>query len=291
MTHARVTLDDLAQSVPLARLEGRAVIACDCYVGGIEQHGQAVEWGWTHGVSENIDHHAPVARMARNISSTNLALIRVRSIGVAPPTTEVMINHTDCDSVLSAAIVAGDIPDDDRYGEAAIAADHTGAEHPVADLLQAIQHRRDYAWSLDMLRALDEGRPLHGDAQTLLDGRLRQRDTARDAVATGKFQQLGTIWWAEFADEVDGELLPALLPQAELIVVASPHPDYPERWGIKVRRGEAMAEGRTLDDLALDRFDPAYGGRWNAGSTKRGGGSGVRVENWERGLVERMDLR
>ncbi|MGE3601282.1 MAG: hypothetical protein AB7N70_37715, partial [Dehalococcoidia bacterium] len=88
--------------------------------------------------------------------------------------------------------------------------------------------------------------------------------------------------------EVDGEFLPALLPEATLIVIGSPHPTHPDRWAIKVRRGAAMPAGRTLQDLGLEAVDPAYGGRWNAGSTKKGGGTTLDVEQWVERMVARM---
>lgn len=50
----------------------------------------------------------------------------VKEEGIASPADCVVINHTDCDSVLSSAIIRGILPPEKRFGDAAIAADHTG---------------------------------------------------------------------------------------------------------------------------------------------------------------------
>ena len=92
-------------------------IACDCLVKEIETRGTETPWGWRLGQSENIDHHAPVDRMARVISSTNLALLRVAAHGIAAPDTRVLITHTDCDSILSAGIITGRLQPLPHYGE------------------------------------------------------------------------------------------------------------------------------------------------------------------------------
>lgn len=66
----------------------------------------------------------------------------------------VVIDHSDCDSILCAWLVSGRLEPDDRFGAAAIAADHTGAADPIADLLQAIEYRRDLELSFRSLNTL-----------------------------------------------------------------------------------------------------------------------------------------
>jgi hypothetical protein len=287
VTHAPIALEPLVTELPLERLQREhVVLACDCYVGGIEAMGESMPWGWRVGKAENIDHHAAVERFARDVSSANLALLRVASVGVAPNGAEVVLTHTDCDSVLTAGIVTGRLAASEHYGAAAIAADHTGAENAIADLLQAIQDTRDVEYSLEMLALLERGASLPTEAQAMLKARLQMRSDAARMVAEGRFQRTGNVWWAEFESEIDGEFLPSLLPEAELIVVASPNEDDEGRWNIKVRRGMAMPSGRTLDHLPLNVVDRAYGGRWNAGSTKRGGGSGLSVSAWVGRLIQ-----
>lgn len=289
MSRPEIRLLDLVPELsPRLFEEEPGALACDCYVAGVEQLGVPRPWGWSLAGGENIDHHAPVPAMAREISSANLALRWVAERS-PEPSGPILLTHTDCDSVLTAGIVSGRLEADERYGAAAIAADHTGAENPIADLLQAIQDCRDVEYSFAMLALLEEGRPLPPEAQAALEVRHAKRATAAAVVRDGGLRPAGEgVWWAAFDKEIDGEFFPALLPEAELIVVGSPHLDEPERWAIKVRRGQAMAEGRTLDDLRLYQMDPAYGGRWNAGSTKRGGGSELAPEEWVRGLSSHL---
>lgn len=49
-----------------------------------------------------------------------------------------IIDHLDRDSILSSGILLGRLPPDPRLSEAAITADHTGAENDIADLLQGL---------------------------------------------------------------------------------------------------------------------------------------------------------
>lgn len=290
MSRAEIRLlDEVTALEPSVFAEYPGALACDCYVAGVERLGSPVPWGWSVAGGENIDHHAPVRAMAREVSSANLALGWVAETGGrgAGP---ILLTHTDCDSILTAGIVSGRLEPLEHYGDAAIAADHTGAEDPIADLLQAIQQTRDVEYSLATLARLEAGRPLDAAASEALEARQRKREAATEAVASGRFDWAGDIAWAQFDLEIDGEFFPALLPEARLIIVGSPMPDGSSKLAIKVRRGHAMPDGVTLDDLDLKRIDPSYGGRWNAGSTKRGGGSDLRVEEWIRRLVEQLDL-
>lgn len=279
----------------LSDLDGnQKTIACDCYVAGIERQGTTKPWGWQYGPHENIDHHAPVDEMARQVSSANLAILRVEVLGHALPGDHILITHTDCDSILSAGIVAGRLDPHDRYGAAAIAADHTGEPNDIADLLQAIQNHRELDFAFKMLAYLEAGTRLPANARQMLDNRLRKRDQAAEDVAQGRVAHLGSgIYFAQFDHETDGEFFPALLPAARLILIGMPPPE-PEKarpWVIKVRRGLAMPDGRDLRHLDLEQFDNNYGGRWNAGSNKRGGGTAMAPRQWAEGLVEWVGAR
>jgi hypothetical protein len=87
-------------------LTASEVFACDFAVKGAETWTET-PGGFRNGRILNIDHHAPVARMYCPISSTNLAVARVHALGTARPDDLVVIDHTDCDSALSAGIVSG----------------------------------------------------------------------------------------------------------------------------------------------------------------------------------------
>lgn len=279
-TEAHITLKELT-NVP--------TIACDCLAKGIETIGDEVPWGWRLGHSVNIDHHAPVDAMAREISSTNLALRYVEAQGPADPSTRVLITHTDCDSILSAGLITGDLDPHPEYGEAALAADHTGEPNDIADLLQALMDERDIHASFIAMAMQNFGWAVPPRAQVLLNARRRKREQAEALVGRGGFEHLGAgIYFAQFTEDTEGEFFPRLLPHARLIVLGMPHPKYPEakRWLMRCRRGHDMPEGEDLRHLGLEAHDPAYGGRWNAGSNKRGGGTSVEPRVWAEGLVE-----
>lgn len=204
------------------------------------------------------------------VSSAHLALERVRQIGPAQRDETVVINHTDCDSVLAAAILLGLVEPDDRLARAAEAADHTGVDDEIADALQALDARRDFALSLHTLRRIFCGAGVGEELSDDLQVRAGKRSRARACVSS--FRHVGPVAWAELDEQVDGELFPALLPDAEIIVVGCKSPRS-DRWFIKVRLGLAAKSGSSLQNLEITTMDPAYGGRWNAGSNKRGGGS------------------
>src|SRR5690606_33348550 len=172
----RVTPEDVLAVRPDGDL-----IACDFYVEGIEQGDEFVA-GYRKGRILNVDHHAPTPRMQRRISSTNLALewIEKDPAALAQPAV-VVLNHLDCDSVLCGGILAGRLPADRIFGQAALAADHTGEENEIADLLQGIdaeQSRtgvRDIEVCFTNLRRLLEKGRLDDVAARALSTRLRQR--------------------------------------------------------------------------------------------------------------------
>ena len=253
-----------------ARFPERPLIACDFHVQEIHL-GEEVTGGYARDGITNIDHHAPTERMARQISSAHLAMAHVREHGPASAESVVVINHTDCDSVLSSALVRGLLPPDPRFGDAALAADHTGAENEIADLLQTISDLRDLTFSLRNLQCLLEGRPLDAQATCLLQRRQSDRAWLREMVRTGAFQRVGGVAYAVLTEKVDGGLLPSLLPDAAPLMIAAPSRRDPSRWETRVRLGLGTPEGLNLLKLGIEEFDPVLGGRWNAGANARGG--------------------
>lgn len=252
------------------------LFACDFGVSGAE-HFEAAPWGYQTGRLVNIDHHAPTPCMRARISSTNLALRYVAANGIAATQDCVVINHTDCDSVLSSAIVRGDLEAMEIFGVAAIAADHTGEENAIADLLQALDQQRDFEYSIRNLRLLLGGKQLDESAQAALKLRHAKRAKAAQLVQEGAFTMRNGVAWAELGDAIDGEFFPALLPDAILIALFSPRAGESEdaedkRWNAKFRLGRAASSKFSLPDV-ITPIDAGYGGRWNAGSNKRAGGS------------------
>jgi hypothetical protein len=265
------------------------IIACDFHIESIHLLGDEVESGYRLGRLLNIDHHAPVPRMRRRISSAQLAAGHVAREGPAGSDTAVVINHTDCDSVLTAAIVLGLVPPDPAYAKAAIAADHTGEANPIADLLQALEHLRDFTRSLRNLMLVQAGAPVDAEASALLAERHRRRERAAQLVAGGAFQRIGRMELAVLDEETEGELFPGLLPHAYLLMLAIPCPEPAGAWKVKLRLGGAAPEGLTLPMLDINEFDPKYGGRWNAGSNRRGGGTTMDPVRYAALVSERLD--
>ncbi|OGS35854.1 MAG: hypothetical protein A2293_07305 [Elusimicrobia bacterium RIFOXYB2_FULL_49_7] len=260
------TLSDLEARFPKTRL-----LVADFYVRGVET-GVALPWGFEKDNLENVDHHAPVPSMTRLITSTALACKR-RVTQNTNPFDQLMLNHTDCDSVLSAAILLGHLEPDILFEKAAIASDHTGEENDIADLLQALEHERDFALSLRCLQKLMASTPQESKVQALIDKRRESRRAVQEAVVQGSFSHIGPVWYAAFQKEISGEFLFSALPEAAIMVAGFPNKVDPNKWNIKVRRGAKATEGTTLHQLNIKEFDPGFGGRWNAGSNDRGGGT------------------
>jgi len=263
------------------------IIACDFYIYKAEDW-KEVPGGYQKGRVLNIDHHADVPRMEHNITSTNLAIDRIRQCG--PPDAEsiVVINHTDCDSILSAAIMSCKIQPDEIFGKAAIAADHTGEENSTADMLQGIKEHDDIEMSLRNLNLLLHGHPLEYKAQQGLVDRRRKRVEASHLLIS--FSSIDGIYYATLDEDTDSEFFPALLPDAVLILLSVPSTNSGKSI-IKLRVGLAAPEGFSIHSLKINSFDHGfdhgYGGRWNAGSNKRSGGTSKHIEKY----VEELSIK
>lgn len=226
------------------------LFACDFGIIGAERF-EEKPWGYEEGRLVNIDHHAPTLSMRRYVSSANLALSYVSQKGIAQPSDTVVINHTDCDSILSAAIVCGHLEPLPMFGEAAIAADHTGENNAIADLLQAIDEKRDYQYSLRNLRLLMDGLPLDTSAKVLLDKRLSERAAAKELVDRKAFNIRNGVAWIEMESAIDSAFFPALLPDAAVIVMFSPRPHESGKWNVKARLGMAAHSGLLVERLSM----------------------------------------
>lgn len=281
----------ISLEVAMAASPANPVVVADCYVEHVETWTPR-PWGWQTDsggrVILNVDHHAQDERFFRLVSSGNLAIQYVETQGALPAAVPVLINHTDCDSILSAAILTGLLPPDEAYGIAVIAADHTGEPNPIADLLQALDPLRDVELSLRNLHYLLRNEPMETQAVELLKKRLNDRCRAKKLVQSGHFQMLGSVAVANLArdDKVAGELLLDLLPEASVIILASPLDNG--RLETKVRLGRAAGSGETLYSLGIQQWELNFRGRWNAGSTKRSGGSTIEPVSLARHLAETL---
>jgi hypothetical protein len=289
----RISLQPLTSTVSKQDLrncfpEG-PIIACDFHVTGIEQD-SALASGFHCEKTDiiNIDHHAPAERMFRFVSSGTLAIEHVLHHGIAPDGTHIIVNHTDCDSVISSLIVAGFLPPHPHFNAAVIAADHTGAANPISDLLQALDSRRNIAFSARNLGLLLDGAPLEPSAQQLLDKRISGREETRVAIEQGDaLLEKGNLTVVRNTGNMRNEFMPALLPDAMMILTCEPG-KTDDTWVARFRLGNAAPPGLSILDLNLGDFDPAYGGRWNAGSNKRGGGTAMPLTEYIRRTHENL---
>jgi hypothetical protein len=271
---SRESEESISQMFP-----GEPVCVCDFYLDGAEQW-ERVQGGFLSNRSGilNIDHHAEHSDMYRFISSGNLAARYVSTHGTFVG--RIVNNHTDCDSVISRLIMGGELPPMALFEDAVIAADHSGKAHPVADLLQATESLRNLRFSARNLGLLLAGRELDPTATKLLNARRAARDETEQFVKAGRFQTRGSVAFLHFDGVLRNEFLPALIPDAAVFLTVEPDRDGSGLNIMRLRLGKGAPEGMTLFDLSVERFDPNYGGRWNAGANKRGGGSSIEVSTY-----------
>ena len=273
----------------LASLGNGPILACDFYAEGAENWTD-VPGGYESGRVINIDHHAPHPRMWRHVSSTNLAMERLAELGPESEDSLVVISHTDCDSVLSSGIMSGELPPDPTFGAAAIAADHTGEENEIADLLQSFANQRDIQLSLRNLRLFMEGgaAALEEVALTALADRRRKCLAAADLVARGEVKIDAHLAVGEFNEKIDGEFFVPLLADAWAILLFSPRGC--DKWDVKLWLGKSAPEGASIHNTRMAEVDPNYAGRWNAGSNSRNGGTMIHPAEYKAAVLERLPL-
>ncbi len=274
----------------------RPVFVCDFYLDGAER-GTEEPGGLRLGRMLNVDHHASLPSMYTHRTSTRLAFEHLRAGGPLATAAGawVVINHTDCDSMLSSAMLLGHLPPDERFVRASVAADHTGEVDEIAELLQGLDEDRSgqrteaqYLESLRNLRLLLNGEPLEPVAELALLKRRRDRAAAEALVAAGALRRDGALAWAMLEDELDGAYFASRLEDAAVVMLATRFEPRQDRWVVKIRLGAAAPPGLSLHALEIRAWDEAFGGRWNAGSNKRGEGTALHPEEYAARLGERV---
>lgn len=261
------------------KFKGEKVLVCDVYVKDIENHREGEYF--RDGNLYSIDHHAPLKEFQQKISSANIAIEYVKKYGSIAKDFRVVTNHTDADSVLACLIMRGVLPPDERFAKAAIAADHTGEENEIADVLQAIQYERDIELAVRNLQLLLDGKPLEKRAAELLKERNEDRIKAEKMVGDEKIEKSGCVCYVELDKKIDPNFFIPLVPDAVIIMTFSKHKDFPDRLEARVRLGEAgLEKGVSLLTIGIESIDQNWGGRWNAGSDKRGGGTNLSCEEY-----------
>jgi hypothetical protein len=249
------------------------IFACDFHIDEIE-NGERLQGGYRKGRVINIDHHAPDERMYCHVTSTQLATEWAKECGILDSSSVVFIDHTDCDSILSSAILAGILPPNPLFVEAALGADHTGERNDIAEVLQALDPWRDFALSIRNLDFMLQGCELDPAVKEA----MRQRQDKRESLHEKLKQEIQIINKTALLiveDCLDAVDLVRIFPDVAMIVHARPDKTGSSRWTMKIRLGQAAPAGLMLDKRKIQVFDPNYGGRWNAGSNGRGGGTSL----------------
>ena len=285
----------------LEALSERRIIACDFPVAGAAD-ATSVTGGFEIGRIINVDHHADIPSMKQLISSANLALERVRASGLDPLESEVIISHADCDSVLSAGIMSGRLLPHSVLGESALAADHTGAPDLISDVLQELENIRDaakatandkasdLAYCFDVVNKIIEAGERHLDsrARSALANRRRKREAAAIFAGSDQMQFSDGLAFGCPGEKLDGEFFPALIPSAAAILLMTRRHDDPQRWDAKIRLGLSAPKGLDLLGIGIRELDPEFGGRWNAGSNSRNGGTTLTPDVYARNFSARL---
>lgn len=267
--------------------DAEKIIVCDF---PIEESGEGknIVGGLQFGNIINIDHHHDLPEMKRHISSTNLAIEWVRENGIAPDNYPVVINHLDTDSFLSACIVRGFMAPEYIYGEAAIAADHTGEANEIADFFNPMDQIKKegnekfryilFNWLIHLIG--DPKVRISKQTRSLLAQVVKDRSESKEMVESGKFDKAGSVYWSVMDKGLDSSFFPALLPDATVIATFYPNKSEIGGYKTKLRLGNAAPDGFDLLQLEIGSFDPNFGGRWNAGSNSRGGGTRLQPEKY-----------
>lgn len=237
---------------------GKNICVCDFYLEKSENAKILPEGANICDDVLSIDHHAPIEAFMDFVTSTSFACRYVLAHNHLSADWFIVINHVDTDSLLSATIMSGILSPDDMYVSAAIAADHTGAESVIGDVLQSLEDENDLELSMGILLKL-------------VNKRLEVRKNLARLKDT--FQTRGDVVFCEIDKKIDAGLLPSIFPDKKMVAVAWPMTGESQgRWGIKVRLCSSV-ERISLNSLGL----PNTGGRWNAISTTRDGGTTLRL--------------
>ncbi len=271
-----ITSSDLRRAYPQGPL-----CVCDFHVEGIEG-GAELAYGFEKDGILVIDHHAPVERFARPISSGNLAAIYRDLVGEPiSPHVPVIINHLDVDSFVSALIMTGTLPPHPVLEQTVLDADHFCVDgNPFIDLLQSCQSTERLAFAARNVSHLIAGKELDPEALEMLRARAAERDRASQLVQSGLIRREGAVAWGELTVPLESDIVLSVMNEAAIILLFSPNPRDSERWIVRSRLGVSAPKGLKLFDLDLNQLDPNWGGRWNAGSNARAGGSTVAPKDY-----------
>jgi hypothetical protein len=273
------------------------IFVCDMNIKGIEGNKDSclMEYGYKfQGVVDgrevtiyNIDHHGNDETFFKPISSANLAGVFMSkySSEVDEKDFEVIINHADCDSISSSYIISNQIKDEEilnKLGEAAICADHLGAENDICDLLQSLEDFRDYNLSIKSLENYLNGEEQSTAIKESVIKRKKDRETIKELSKNIKITH-GGVAYIISKDPTDVGFLNCYAPDEALLVCY--FQDFINKDGenilsAKVRlTKKGMNKGLNLKNIMLN-VDERFGGRWNAGGNRRNNGCTCSMEEY-----------
>jgi hypothetical protein len=263
------------EEIELAFPRANRIFVADFYLKGIEKTGALLPCGagYGHGGKViNIDHHAPDEIWERHVSSGVLACKWVREEGVVSATNGdiVVINHTDCDSVLSALILTGVIPAHERFEQAVLDADHRGTPNEIADILQACKSLRKLRLMVEALSCYFQDYALPEVVRKQLEELHESRLAVKLLVERGEFQEQDGVVLINSNRYFESDLFLSHFPDARVLVVGCPSGKNPHITFTRLRLGAGVEQGLSLHRLGVKESDPYFGGRFNAGSNKRG---------------------
>lgn len=295
------------EEVEMARQEFGAnlMYACDFTIDGIERFEK--DGYFQREKIINIDHHSESPNFKRYISSANLAIQFVKNHPDFLVDTRVLTHHVDCDSVLSTAIMSGVLQPEERFGVAAIAADHTGEANNIADLLQGIesamsgeasekstseQNLSKYLYSLEQLQNLLTGKELDEKAKEFLARRLEKRELLQNLIAHDQIKYVGeneeVAYMETDQEKFDATMLIGLLPNTKVIFTTRQVEEG--KTIVNARLGKAIKTGTDLRDI-MNAINEPFGGRWNAGANRRKGGTDSSAEDIAIKIAEYLKIK
>ncbi|MFA5306986.1 MAG: hypothetical protein WC365_06075 [Candidatus Babeliales bacterium] len=281
-----ITLLSLCKSIKIEDLQSQfpasTIYACDFYIEGIEKE-TSIIGGFRSKTIINIDHHAPIEDMANFTTSTSLAVAYVQSYGSARNDEKIVINHTDCDSILSSLVIAGILQPKEEYKYAALCADHTGEISEISEILQALEKERDLELSSQALLYFVSTGKIAQNVMPYISAYKACRERVRDFISNAYY--VDDIAVVQIDNKIQSLMLLPYFPQAKIIMAISPHSLYPEKTAISIIRGPMAPKNLYINTLPLPQ---EFGGRWNMGSNKRSGGTSFPIDSYIKIIQEAL---
>jgi len=121
----------------------------------------------------------------------------------------------------------------------------------------------------------------------LLKKRHGERQEAKEIINNKKFQRIGRITYIYLEKNINSAFWPSLIPDAQ-VILTSYKKDH-NNLIARTRLGMKAPEGLYLNEIGINEFDPNWGGRWNAGSNERSGGTKLSLDKYIKDLNRKIE--